>query len=253
VATPSDLGSRAGLPSHPELLDWLAAEFVERKWSIKQMHKLIMTSAAYQRGPQASAKARESDADNILLSHFSRRRLDSEEIRDAVLAASGSLNLKMYGRPVVPPLAVEELFGMSQPLSNAWVVTEDAREHTRRSIYLISRRNFRVPLLEAFDRPEGVLSCSRRDSSTTAPQSLSLLNGDFTLEQSRVLAAKMETSSDPVATAFTSVYGRRPTFAEIERTKQFLVRQTANLGSRQAALVELARGLFNTNEFLYVE
>ena len=253
VPTPSDFGTRAGLPSHPELLDWLASEFVERKWSMKQMHELIMTSAAYQRASNAPAKAQESDPENTLLSHFTRRRLDSEEVRDAVLSASGSLNLKMFGRPVVPPLAVEELYGMSQSTDNAWIVTEDPKEHTRRSIYLISRRNFRVPLLEAFDRPEGVLSCSRRESSTTAPQSLSLLNGDFTLQQAQVLAAKAEASTDPVLTAFSAVYGRPPTVTEIARTNQFLEKQTAHLGSRHAALLELARSLFNTNEFLYVE
>ncbi len=253
VPTPSDFGTRAGLPSHPELLDWLAAEFVDRKWSMKQMHRLIMTSAAYRRGARAQAGAVEKDPENVLLSHFTRRRLDSEEVRDAVLAASGSLNLKMGGRPVVPPLAVEELYGMSQPINSAWIVTEDPKEHTRRSIYVISRRNFRVPLLEAFDRPEGVLSCSRRESSTTAPQSLSLLNGQFTLQQAEILAGKMEASPDAVATAFGAVYGRVPTAAEAERTRQFLDKQTANLGSRHAALLELARGLFNTNEFLYVE
>jgi cytochrome c5 len=253
VATPSDFGTRAGLPSHPELLDWLATEFVDRKWSIKQMHKLLMTSAAYQRVSRALAKAQESDPENTLLSHFTRRRLDSEEVRDAVLAAAGSLHFKMYGRPVVPPLAVEELYGMSQPLNNAWIVTEDPKEHTRRSIYLISRRNFRVPLLEAFDRPEGVLSCSRRESSTTAPQSLSLLNGEFTQQQAQVLASKIESASDPVAAAFQAVFGRLPSESESARTKQFLENQTKNLGSRQAALHELARGLFNTNEFLYVE
>ena len=253
VATPSDFGTRAGPPSHPELLDWLAAEFVDRKWSMKQMHRLIMTSAAYQRGSHASAKAVESDPENTLLSHFTRRRLDSEEIRDAVLAAAGSLNLKMGGRPVVPPLAVEELYGMSQPINSAWVVTDDVTEHTRRSIYVISRRNFRMPLFEAFDRPEGVLSCSRRDSSTTAPQSLSMLNGPFTMQQSQVLAIQMEAATDPIQAAFSAVFGRPATASEIERSKQFLDKQTVNLGSRHAALLEMARGLFNLNEFLYVE
>ena len=253
VATPSDFGTRAGPPSHPELLDWLAAEFVDRKWSMKQMHRLIMTSAAYQRGSHASAKAVESDPENTLLSHFTRRRLDSEEIRDAVLAAAGSLNLKMGGRPVVPPLAVEELYGMSQPINSAWVVTDDVTEHTRRSIYVISRRNFRMPLFEAFDRPEGVLSCSRRDSSTTAPQSLSMLNGPFTMQQAQVLAARMEVAPDPIQAAFGAVFGRSATASEIERSKQFLDKQTVNLGSRSAALLEMARGLFNLNEFLYVE
>ncbi len=252
--TASDFGTRAGAPSHPELLDWLASEFVAKKWSIKEMHRLIMNSAAYKQGAHAaSGKALEVDPDNALLSHFTRRRLDSEELRDAVLAASGSLNLKMGGRPVVPPLATEELYGMSQPINNAWIVTEDAGEHTRRSIYMISRRNFRMPLLEAFDRPEGVLSCSRRESSTTAPQSLSMLNGQFTLRQADALATKLEGAADPVAAAWSAVFGRAPNDAEAARSKQFLERQTANLKSRHAALLEMARGLFNVNEFLYVE
>jgi hypothetical protein len=252
--TPSDFGTRAGLPSHPELLDWLASEFIARKWSMKEMHRLIMNSATYRQSARsAGGKAMEVDPDNSLLSHFTRRRLDSEEIRDSILAAAGSLNLKMGGRPVVPPLAPEELYGMSQPINSAWIVTDDAREHTRRSIYLISRRNFRVPLMEVFDRPEGVLSCSRRESSTTAPQSLSLLNGQFTLQQAELLAKRIEPAADPVAAAWSAVFGRTPTEAEATRSRQFLERQTANLGSRHAALLEMARGLFNVNEFLYVE
>ncbi|MBI4906316.1 MAG: DUF1553 domain-containing protein [Acidobacteria bacterium] len=253
VATPSDFGTRAGAPSHPELLDWLAAEFVARKWSMKEMHRIIMQSATYRQSARSTPKANESDPENALLSHFTRRRLEAEEIRDAVLQASGALSLKMYGRAVVPPLAQEELYGMSQPIGNAWVVTQDAKEHTRRSVYMISRRNFRMPLLEVFDRPEGVLSCSRRDSSTTAPQSLSLLNGQFTMQQAQALAARLENAPDAIVAAWRAVFGRDPEAFEVDRTKQFLDKQTASLGSRKAALIELARGLFNVNEFLYLE
>ncbi|MFN7919116.1 MAG: DUF1549 and DUF1553 domain-containing protein [Bryobacteraceae bacterium] len=253
VATPSDFGSRSQAASHPELLDWLATEFVERKWSIKEMHRLIMNSATYRQASKPAVKALESDPENALLSHFTRRRLEAEEVRDAVLLSAGTLNLKTGGRPVVPPLAAEELYGMSQPVASAWILTDDASEHGRRSIYMISRRNFRMPLLEAFDRPEGVLSCSRRDSSTTAPQSLSLLNGQFTMAQSKALAAALEKESDPSVAAWRKVFGRDPVGAERERTHAFLEKQTAHLGSRQGALIELARALFNTNEFLYVE
>jgi cytochrome c551/c552 len=253
LSTSSDFGTRAGQASHPELLDWLASEFVADGWSIKKMHKRILLSAAYQQGAKGSPKALEMDPENALLAHFPRRRLEAEEVRDAVLAAAGSLNLKMGGRPVVPPLAVEELYGMSQPLNSAWVVTDDPAEHNRRSIYMISRRNFRMPLLEAFDRPEGVLSCSRRDSSTTAPQSLSLLNGQFTMAQAAALAARVETAADPVAAAWQATLGRDPDASERERARAFVEKQTATLGSRRAALTELARGLFNLNEFLYVE
>ncbi len=253
VSTSSDFGTRAEGPSHPQLLDYLATEFVARKWSIKEMHRLMMNSAAYRQSAKPDAKALEADPDNILLSHFNRRRLEAEEVRDAVLLAAGSLNSKTGGRPVVPPLATEELYGMSQPITNAWVVTEDRSEHNRRSVYMISRRNFRMPLLEAFDRPEGVLSCSRRDSSTTAPQSLSLLNGKFTVSQATVLGKRLASAPDPIQEAWKSVFGRNPEPAERQRTEQFLAIQTTNLGGRQAALTELARGLFNTNEFLYVE
>src|SRR6185369_14194395 len=125
LATPSDFGTRAGTPSHPELLDWLSAEFVERKWSIKAMHKLIMLSDTYRRGANATEAAREKDPANTLLSHANRRRLQAEEIRDAVLQASGRLNLKLGGPPVVPPLEAEELFGIIGKAENAWVVTPD--------------------------------------------------------------------------------------------------------------------------------
>jgi len=253
LATPSDFGTRAGTASHPELLDWLATEFIAKKWSMKAMHRLIMTSATYRQSARPAPKAVEADPENALLSHFTRRRLEAEEVRDAVLHAAGALNLKTGGRPVVPPLATEELYGMSQPVNSAWIVTENAAEHNRRSVYMISRRNFRMPLLEAFDRPEGVLSCSRRDSSTTAPQSLSLLNGKFTITQATALATRIEASPDPITAAWHAIFGRDPQQAERERTTVFLDKQTANLGSRRAALIELARGLFNVNEFLYVE
>jgi len=253
VATPSDFGTRAAAPSHPELLDWLAAEFAGRGWSIRAMHRLLMTSETYRQAARVAPKALEADPDNTLLSHSSRRRLEAEEVRDAMLAASGAMNLKMGGRPVVPALDKEELYGMSQPLANAWVETENADEHRRRTVYMISRRNFRIPLLETFDRPEGVLSCSRRESSTTAPQSLSLLNGAFTLARAKEVAALMEKAADPVAAAWRHVYGRDPAEPEAARVRAFLDTQTATLGSRSAAAVELARALFNTNEFLYVE
>jgi len=177
LKTPSDFGTRAGEPSHPQLLDYLATEFVNRKWSMKAMHRLIMTSEAYKRSANASPGAQERDPANVLLSHMSRRRLQAEEIRDAVLQVSGTLNLKAGGGPVVPPLDKEELFGIIGSPNNAWMVTPDKSEHTRRSIYLLQRRTFQQPMFEAFDAPDGVLSCSRRNESTTAPQSLALFNG----------------------------------------------------------------------------
>lgn len=133
----------------------MATEFVAQKWSFKAMHRLILNSETYRQSSKPSAKALEMDPDNTLVSYFTRRRLEAEEVRDSILAASGALNLKMGGRPVVPTLATEELYGMSQPLNNAWIVTEDLREHDRRTIYMIARRNFRMPLLKRLTSRRG--------------------------------------------------------------------------------------------------
>ncbi len=249
VRTPSDFGTRAGAPSHPELLDWLAAEFTARKWSIKSMHKLIMMSDAYRRSANATPEARRLDPGNTLVAHTNRRRLEAEEVRDAVLQASGSLSLKMGGAPVVPPLEPEELYGIIGKPDAAWVVTPNAEEHTRRSVYLIQRRTFQHPMFAAFDAPDGVLSCSRRNESTTAPQSLALLNSRFMLEQARLLAEKVTTVDD----AWRRILDRDPTPEERHGAEEFIEKQTARLGSKSAAFAELARGLLNTNEFLYVD
>jgi hypothetical protein len=249
VRTPSDFGTRAGKPSHPELLDWLAAEFAAKKFSIKALHRSIMLSDTYQRSAEPSASASQKDPSNVLLSHFSRRRLHAEEIHDAVLQVSGKLNLRVGGMPAVPPLEKEELFGIIGRPDSAWMVSPDPREHVRRSIYLLHRRTFQQPMMEAFDVPDGVLSCPRRNESTTAPQSLALLNSHFTLEQSKAIADEVQSPKD----AWLRVLGRTPTSEESSTADKFLERQTERLGSRSAAMAELARGLLNLNEFLYVD
>ncbi len=255
IATASDFGTRSGKPSHPELLDWLASEFVSKGWSVKQMHRLLMTSAVYRQDATPSKAAAERDPLNILLSHFSRRRLGAEEIRDSVLSVTGGLNLKRGGRPVVPTLSAEEKATLTQRPDDAWVVTRDASEHNRRSLYLIQKRTFRMPMMEVFDAPEPMLTCPRRDSSTTAPQSLSLLNGNFTVERSKALAAKLAAESDDafIGGAWRSVLAREPDAQEIARARQFLAAQSRNAGGREQAAGELIRALLNLNEFLYVD
>lgn len=247
--SPSDFGIRGGIPTHPELLDWLAAEFAAKNWSIKSMHRLIMTSAAYRRSANAGVEAAGKDPANDLLSHFNRRRLEAEEIRDTGLQVTGELNLKMGGVPVVPPLSKEEMFGMIGNPNTAWPVTPDRSEHLRRTIYLLARRTFQQPMAQAFDGPDGVLTCPRRNESTTAPQSLALLNGAFTMDRAKALAAKVQSPDS----AWERVYGRAPSAEESEAANEFLARQQALLGSREAAMAELIRGLMNTNEFLYVD
>ncbi len=256
VATPSDFGTRGSAPSHPELLDWLATQFVEKKWSVKAMHKLLMMTDVYQRSSNAMEGVRSKDPENIWLTHYSRRRLMAEEVRDSVLQAAGTLNLKMGGRPVVPPQTKEELYGMSQSPDNFWPVSWNKADHTRRSVYTLVRRSYRPPLMEAFDGLDGTLHCSRRDESTVAPQSLTLMNSDFAYDQARAFAAKLmeEKSAHAIAkAAFQKSLSRNPTEDELRLTVAFLEKQQQQTGTLEAAVVELARGMFNLNEFLYVD
>jgi hypothetical protein len=256
VATASDFGTRGQAPSHPELLDWLATEFVSRGWSMKAMHKLIMTSEAYQRGSNPAAGVQTKDPENVWLSYFSRRRLAAEEVRDSVLQSAGTLNLKTGGRPVVPPQTKEELYGMSQSPDNFWPVSWNKADHTRRSVYTLIRRSYRPPMAEAFDGPDGTLHCARRDASTVAPQALTLMNSDFAYEQARAFSDRLVKESDAskvAALAYRQALAREATPDELRLTVEFLNKQQARTGSLHAAAIELARGLFNLNEFLYVD
>src|SRR6185503_10959404 len=167
---------------------------------------------------------------------------------------SGSLNLKMAGRPVVPEVAKEELYGLSG--NNMWQVTANTEEHKRRSIYMLARRTFQPAMFASFDAPDGIQSCSRRVESNTAPQSLTLLNGQWTVQESNRLGEKIIDIADDAELArgaWQAVYARLPREDESRSVRAFLERQSAELGSRKAAIVELARVLFNTNEFLYVD
>jgi hypothetical protein len=248
VATPSDYGSRGAAPTHPELLDYLAAEFVAQGWSLKKLHKQILLSEAYQRDSQPSAGVREKDPENLYLSHFRRRRLTSDELRDNLLLASGELNLKMHGKPVVPPLAEEEMFGMIGRAEQMWVVSSNPEDFRRRSIYLFQKRTFRMPMMEVFDTPEPMLTCPRRDASTTAPQSLTLLNGSFAMERARALARR-----GSVEAIFEAVLLRKPDAEEAKRLSTAFANLEAKAGGREQALTEIARAILNTNEFLYVD
>jgi hypothetical protein len=166
----------------------------------------------------------------------------------------------MGGPPVVPPLPKDELFGMSVPLSEAWVVSADPKDHVRRSVYLIRKRGFQQPLFEVFDSPEGVLHCPRREASTMAPQSLSLLNGEFSVQQSHVFAARVKAAcgaqsklKDWVDQGFSFVVGRKPLDDERKLATEFFEKQKQILKRDDLALAQLGRALFNINAFLYVD
>ena len=185
VQTPSDFGTRGLPPTHPELLDWLASEFMggSQPWSIKRLHKLMLMSTTYQQSTlpvDGDTRGRQIDPENRLYWHMSRQRLEGEVLRDSLLAISGQLNDAMGGPGVYPAIPTDVFKG-----SSGWKTAADTREASRRSIYIFARRNLRFPFLEVFDAPDSNLSCPLRDHSTTAPQSLMLLNSDDVLSAAR--------------------------------------------------------------------
>ena len=175
VRTPNDFGKQGEEPTHPELLDYLAEDLIEHGWSLKRLHRLIVLSSTYRMASGPTDPAAREDAENRLLSRFPRRRLEGEEIRDAMLACSGQLNLKRFGKPVVPPLGKDELTGLFDARAK-WPVTKEVSEHTRRSVYLLVRRTFTYPMFSSFDPPELMTSCARRMQTIVPAQALTLLN-----------------------------------------------------------------------------
>jgi hypothetical protein len=271
VATPSDFGTMGDPATHPELLDWLAVEFVESGWSLKHVHRLMVMSAAYCQDSRVDPanplhrKALSVDRDNHLLWHARRRRLEGEAVRDAMLALSGELNLRAFGpsaRPKLPPHISKY----------AWKPNPRPQDQHRRSIYVLAQRNMRYPLFDAFDLPDMHNSCARRLTTTTAPQALLLLNGDFALERAQALAATLHErfGGDDgwmIARGYRLAWSRQPSAEEIQLGLRFLRKQSEALRARQhsdgaamdgdavrrAALADFCHALLNTNEFLFID
>jgi Protein of unknown function (DUF1553) len=247
VATSSDFGAMGEEPSHAELLDWLATELIARGWSLKAMHRFIVTSATYRQASVADAAMAAADADNLLFGRQNRRRLDGEAIRDALLAVSGALNPAMRGPSVFPELP-SELSKLSSK-GTVWPVSARAADRNRRSLYVFIRRNLRYPFFEVFDRPDTNASCPRRPVTTIAPQALSLLNSSLAAESARALAARAaELSSDPQSQAETAArlaLGREADGPERQMMTEFL--------SRGGSMTDLCLALLNTNALLYVD
>jgi len=249
VDTPNDFGLNGASPSHPELLDYLASTFVEGGWRIKPLHRMIVLSSAYRQSSWSpeTELATERDPNNRLLWHYAQRRLEAEEVRDAMLAAAGRLNLKPGGPSVIVPVDPELTELLYKP--SQWEVTQDASEHDRRSIYLIAKRNLRLPLLEVFDQPPRLTSCAHREASTHAPQALELLNGPTSNQLAVAFAERLEREAgdDParqVERAYWLVAGRAPRESEREAAVAFLANEP---------LSEFALAMFNLNAFLYVD
>jgi DNA-binding transcriptional MerR regulator len=249
VATANDFGVNGASPSHPELLDWLVNEFIANGRSIKPLHRMILLSSTYRQAsvPVDPPATRKLDPDNKLLSHFQRRRLSSEEVRDAMLSASGKLNLKAGGPSVMVPVEKDLTNLLYDP--SQWAVTPDEREHDRRTVYLAVKRNLQLPFSQVFDQPDAAISCQRRESSTHPLQALELLNGKLSNRLAEALAERLvrECGNDPkkqVDRAFLLAAGRAPTAREREVALEFL---------RSQSLREYALAMFNLNAFMYVD
>ena len=273
VRTPNDFGKQGEAPTHPELLDWLARDFMAHGWSLKHLHRLIMLSSTYQMASVGDSRGKQIDLDDHLLWSFPRRRLEAEAIWDNLHACAGTLNPKQFGPPVVPPLTDEELTGLFSGKAK-WPVTKDASEHTRRGVYLLVRRIFLFPFLDGFDPPEVMTSCSRRLETTVPTQALTLLNSRIAREQAQAFAERLLREAGPQPKAFLRrawllAFGRPITGQEMKRAEDFLRRRETALrasasssranadapkgAARERALADLCLALFNANEFIYVD
>ena len=251
VPNPSEFGTQGEPPTHPDLLDWLAGEFIARGWSIKQMHRLILLSETYQQSSRAGAEALARDPENRLFSRQNRIRLEGEALRDSLLAISGRLNPKVGGASVLPSIPADII-----KVSKNWTPSSEVSEHTRRSLYIFSRRNLRFPFLEVFDAPDSNLSCPERGRSTTAPQSLTLLNSEEVVAAAKATAARLmrtATSTDErMNLAFRLTLGRAPSPGERTLAREFL-ETSGDERKETAAWEEFCRALFNLNAFVYVD
>jgi hypothetical protein len=257
VGTPNDFGARGDAPANPELLDWLASRFRESGYSVKAMHRLIMQTRAYRMASEYNALDARIDPKNAYLWRFDRRRLDAEEIRDAMLQVAGNLDREMGGPHPFPP---ETTFKYTQHVQFFAVY-----ETRKRSVYLMQQRLKKHPMLEVFDGADPNASTPRRGAEETSLQALTMLNSAFVDEQADVLAVRvgMAFSAEPdrIRYAFRLLYGRAPTLTEFAQCSRYLQESSAefqhsNLAvDRQprAALASLMHVLLASDEFIFID
>ena len=271
VRTPNDFGLMGEAPTHPELLDWLAHWFVhEANWSLKKLHRLILTSNTWRMSTRVKAEYTAVDPENRLLWRMPHRRLQVEAIRDSMLAVSGQLNPKMFGpamKPSIPAAAVEA----NTDKESSWKAS-DATEASRRTIYAFIKRGLVVPMLEVLDLADTVNSCPQRQVTTVAPQALSLFNGDFVNEQARHFANRLEREAGSdlrkqIDLAWRLALCRPPTSSEVVAMETFCKQEASKLSAdasaakrdltkteaELAALTQMCRVILNLNEFVYAE
>ena len=242
VATPNDFGTSGAAPSHPELLDWLAVQLIESGWKLKSLHRLIVSSETYKQSSQFQAEAAAIDADNQLFWRYSPRRLESEAVRDAMLAASGQLNVKAGGPGFRPFVTTEFNATFYEPIDR------DELEFNRRTVYRINVNSGKDPLLDAFDCPDPGVKSPRRGVTTTPLQALELMNNAFVQRMSERLAARALRSMDndmdrAVDYAYRLTLGREPSVEEAAR---------AVAAAKERDLKNVCWALLNSTEFLYV-
>ncbi|MFO0954585.1 MAG: PSD1 and planctomycete cytochrome C domain-containing protein [Isosphaeraceae bacterium] len=257
VRSPSNFGLQGDRPTHPQLLDWLASEFVAGGWRLKPLHRLIVTSSAYRMSSRANPEGLAKDPTNDLLWRFDMRRLSGEEVRDAVLAVSGDLNPAMYGPGVYPEIPREVMAGQSQP-GKGWGRSSPA-EQARRSVYVHVKRSLLLPILEGFDLAETDRSSPVRFSTTQPTQALAMLNGKFLNAQADRLAARLRREAGPepeaqVRLALRLVAGREPSADEVKKGLGLIDEFRRSEGLPESESLALyCLGVLNLNEFLYLD
>ena len=265
VRTPSDFGVMGQSPSHPELLDWLADRFMADGWSLKKLHRLIMTSNTYRMSKRSVAEYAEKDPENLLLWRLPYRRLEVEPLRDSVLFVSGRLNRQMYGPSVYLHIPTAALAGSSDP-DKIWK-PYDEKAASRRTVYAFVKRSLLVPFLDVLDLCDTTRSAPQRGVTCIAPQALTLFNGHFVNEQAAHFADRLErdAGNDPlqqIRLAYRLALCREPTATETSTLLEFLTKEGRRESSksmseikaaRHAALIQLCRTIFNLNEFAYAD
>ncbi|MEO2197025.1 MAG: PSD1 and planctomycete cytochrome C domain-containing protein [bacterium] len=246
VRTLDNLGQMGELPTHPKLLDWLAVQFMDRGWSIKEMHRLLMTSEAYQMvSGHDDQPSYDADPDNTWLWRFRQQRLEAEALRDTIMTVSGGIDLTVGGPPIFPYVP-EEVLKTSE--KGVWRNQPDGPEVWRRSVYVYRRRSLGFPFFDTFDLPDQNQTAASRNVTTVATQALTLMNNEFVLNQAELFAARLEQVApgnldEQVDLAYRIALTRTPTAEEAQIAKALVSEQS---------LADLTHVILNLNEFLYL-